>query len=355
MNAQQLQEIEIDKIIPNSTQPRGYFDEIKLKELSKSISEIGLINPITVKKNGINFDIVAGERRWRASKLLKKKTISAIVKDYETDGNVAVESLIENVHRENLSLDEKGKFLNKIAKLQNLYYTKENLKFSSKQLIGKINVAVLSKKVAISEVEIRKALEFTKLDDSIKKCGIAEHNITEVISKIKDVKLQKKILAKAKNEGWGRKNIRGFVTVIKGALPEIQEALFNDEITIEQAKRISKLKTQPMRKKAIQEHKDIKMVGEGIERNINNRTTAQSKREIDKKLIQIENWLLSFRNSVSDNRTSLEKSFTNLLVCTKFIPTMDEKQKRRLDGQLEIFIEVLEKGQHLAKQIQEKL
>ena len=95
-------EIEIDKIEANPNQPRKIFDETALRELADSISVHGVIMPIVVNKKGGKYMIIAGERRWRASKLAGKTSVPAIVKDY-TERQVKEISLIENLQREDLN------------------------------------------------------------------------------------------------------------------------------------------------------------------------------------------------------------------------------------------------------------
>lgn len=95
-------EIAIDKISANPNQPRKIFDETALRELADSISLHGVIMPIVVNKKGDGYMIIAGERRWRASKLAGKTTVPAIIKDYN-DRQVKEISLIENLQREDLN------------------------------------------------------------------------------------------------------------------------------------------------------------------------------------------------------------------------------------------------------------
>ena len=95
-------EIEIEKIEANPNQPRKNFDETALRELADSIALHGVIMPIVVNKKGNKYMIIAGERRWRASKLAGKKSVPAIVKDY-TERQVKEISLIENLQREYLN------------------------------------------------------------------------------------------------------------------------------------------------------------------------------------------------------------------------------------------------------------
>ena len=95
-------EIDINSIEPNPNQPRKVFNEQSLQELADSIAIHGVIMPIVVNKKGGKYMIIAGERRWRASRLAGKKVIPAIVKDY-TDREVKEISLIENLQREDLN------------------------------------------------------------------------------------------------------------------------------------------------------------------------------------------------------------------------------------------------------------
>ncbi|MBR5227068.1 MAG: ParB/RepB/Spo0J family partition protein [Clostridia bacterium] len=98
-------ELKMADVEPMLNQPRKKFDKSKLDELSESIKEHGVIQPILVVKDSSGYKIVAGERRWRASKLAGKTTIPAIVKDY-TDGKKKQVALIENIQREDLNIME---------------------------------------------------------------------------------------------------------------------------------------------------------------------------------------------------------------------------------------------------------
>jgi len=102
-----VKKLKITQIEPNKTQPRQDFDEEKIAELSESIKEYGLLQPIVVKlnKNGF-YTIIAGERRWRASRLAGLKEIPAVIKDVSEQTEKEI-TLIENIQRENLnSLEE---------------------------------------------------------------------------------------------------------------------------------------------------------------------------------------------------------------------------------------------------------
>ncbi len=97
-----ISEIELDKIIPNEYQPRKVFDDEKLKELAASIKEQGVIQPIIVHRAGGGYQLIAGERRWRASRLAGLRTIPALVKE-ATKRELLEMALIENIQREDLN------------------------------------------------------------------------------------------------------------------------------------------------------------------------------------------------------------------------------------------------------------
>ena len=102
-----IEYLSLSKVIPNKDQPRKDFSEESLKSLSKSIKEYGVIQPIIVREKAGKFQIVAGERRYRASKLAELEEIPAIIMDLD-DFKVDKISLIENIQREDLSLEEEA-------------------------------------------------------------------------------------------------------------------------------------------------------------------------------------------------------------------------------------------------------
>ena len=98
-----INEIPIEQIEPNTDQPRSLFNEEALQELANSIHEIGIIQPITLRQISVNrFQIIAGERRWRASKKAGLKTIPAYIRTIK-DENVMEMALVENIQREDLN------------------------------------------------------------------------------------------------------------------------------------------------------------------------------------------------------------------------------------------------------------
>lgn len=115
-DGEKVVELKISEVEPNKKQPRARFDEEKLNELADSISQHGVISPIIVIKldNGF-YRIVAGERRWRASKIAGMKKIPAIVREFDDKTSTEV-ALIENLQRENLNPVEEARGYDELIK-----------------------------------------------------------------------------------------------------------------------------------------------------------------------------------------------------------------------------------------------
>ncbi|MAW80569.1 ParB/RepB/Spo0J family partition protein [Winogradskyella sp. SYSU M77433] len=112
--ALQIENLPIGKIKPDPKQPRKTFDEKQLQQLSDSIKEFGVLQPITVRKSGKNFTIVMGERRYRASKLAGKKTIPCIVRTYENNDVLEVQ-IIENLQRQDVEPTEEAEAISYLS------------------------------------------------------------------------------------------------------------------------------------------------------------------------------------------------------------------------------------------------
>jgi len=105
--AEGVREIEIARIRPNPRQPRMRFDEAALDELAESIAERGVLQPILLRPDGDGFQIIAGERRWRAAQRAQLHAIPAIVRDVDDSGTAEL-ALIENIQREDLNAIEEA-------------------------------------------------------------------------------------------------------------------------------------------------------------------------------------------------------------------------------------------------------
>jgi ParB family chromosome partitioning protein len=140
--------VSINKVEPNREQPRKFFDEDKLLELSESIKQHGIISPIIVQKREDYFEIIAGERRWRAAKMAGLKEVPVLIRDLSEQEIMEI-ALIENLQREDLNAMEEA-----------LGYQQIIEKFKLKQ-------DELAEKVSKSRTAITNSLRLLKLDERV--------------------------------------------------------------------------------------------------------------------------------------------------------------------------------------------
>ncbi len=150
-NKNRVLEIPLDDIEANKNQPRQNFDENSLKELADSIKKFGVIQPIIVREIGEKYEIVAGERRVRASRLAGLKTIPGIIAEDIDDASSVEMALIENIHRDNLSPME--------------------LAFTYKQLLDEFNIThdELATRVGKSRTAITNSIRLLSLPVDLQK------------------------------------------------------------------------------------------------------------------------------------------------------------------------------------------
>lgn len=117
-------QVPVESIIPNRFQPRLQFDEEGLKELSESIRQHGIIQPLVLRRLGDKYEIVAGERRYKASQMAGLKTVPAVISDIDDNASAEI-ALVENIQRRNLSSIEEAKSYKKL--LDRGYMTQEQL------------------------------------------------------------------------------------------------------------------------------------------------------------------------------------------------------------------------------------
>ena len=145
----------IDEIEPNRLQPRKNFDEDALQELSESIKQFGLIQPIVVKNKGEYYEIVAGERRWRAARIAGFKEVPVIVKEYNDKESMEI-AIVENLQREDLNPIEEAQAYQKLIE-----------EFGLKQ-------DEAAQRVSKSRTAVTNALRLLKLDERVQQMVIDE-------------------------------------------------------------------------------------------------------------------------------------------------------------------------------------
>lgn len=303
----EIVEIELSKIKLNPTQPRKEFNKEKLKELAESIKNLNLINPINVKKISENkYELICGERRLKAHKLLKRKTISAIIKKYNSKEKEMEESLVENLHRTDLTSIERENFI------YNLWKTK---KYETKKELGK--KIGLSNGIIISNLiakKLRKELQINK--------NISTRTIKQVLG-LENID-KKKVLEKVNKGEIKTDKVRAVSNILKQCQEEIKNSYFKNEISIEQANKISKIKEKKLREKMILAHKNIKAIDKSIEKNFEN---IKPKKE---NTIKIKEKIQTFRTNSLKTQKLTQRTIKSLMNCIPLISLMDNKQLKKL-------------------------
>lgn len=181
----EILKVKIEDIIPNTYQPRKYFNEEALMELSQSIKEHGIIQPLTVRKRGSIYELVAGERRWRAARLSQLETVPCVVVDI-TDTKSAEIALLENLQREDLNfIEEAEAYYNLIC---DHHFTQEEL----------------ANKMGKKQSTIANKLRLLKLSEKVRSLCL-ENSLTErharALLSLPDEQLQLKVVQKVINNG----------------------------------------------------------------------------------------------------------------------------------------------------------
>lgn len=190
-----IKNIKISEIRPNPYQPRKRFNEEKLQELAESIKEHGLFQPIIVKKSIKGYELVAGERRTRASQLAGLEEIPAIIKDF-TDKEMMEVALLENIQREDLNPIEEAEAYYRIIETSNI--TQEEL----------------SKRVSKSRSYITNVLGLVNLPEEVKQLVIDKKLSmahAKILSKISDDEYAVKLADRIVSEGMSIRTLEALV------------------------------------------------------------------------------------------------------------------------------------------------
>ena len=191
--------IDIDSIDANIDQPRKFFDNSKIAELSQSIKEHGIIQPLIVQKvEEDKYTIIAGERRWRAAKLAKVKKVPVIIKEMSNEELLQI-SLIENIQRENLNAIEEA-----------LAYKKLKEEFNLTQ-------EVLSRKLGKSRTAIANVMRLLNLDSRVQEYiiqGVISEGHGKVLLSLSGDE-QYKVAQKIIDDGLSVREVESFIKFLK--------------------------------------------------------------------------------------------------------------------------------------------
>ena len=210
--------IPVDDIRPNPYHPRKIFNREAMEELSQSIQQHGVFTPILVKKSISGYELIAGERRWRASKMAGLSDIPAIIVDFDDQQMMEI-ALLENIQREDLNIIEEAKAYEQL--IQRLNYTQEQL----------------AHRVGKSREHITNTMRLLKLPDQIQDYVIAKKlsmGHARALLGIKDEKEMIKIAKQAISQGY---SVRKVEQVVKKR-NAIKEEKPKEDLYIKEAKRV---------------------------------------------------------------------------------------------------------------------
>ena len=212
---EEIKEIPVSEIRPNPYQPRKTFNEEALRELAESIKNYGVFQPIIVKKSIKGYDLVAGERRLRASKLAGMETIPAIIKEFDDDQMREI-SLLENLQRENLTAIElawayKGIIDNLDIRQEDLAQKIGKSRSHITNTLGLLNLPddvqrmILNGEISMGHARVLSKMEdeeeVTKLADKVTRENISVHEL-ENISKSEEIKKRAPITRRPYNNDY---------------------------------------------------------------------------------------------------------------------------------------------------------
>ncbi len=187
--------LKVTMIDPNRRQPRKNFDENAMEELADSIKKYGIIQPLVVRKQGERYEIIAGERRWRAAKIAGLREVPVIIRNY-TDQEIMEISLIENIQRENLNPIEEAMAYQML--IQEFHLKQEDV----------------AARVSKSRVFITNTMRLLKLDERVQNM-LAETMITSgharALLAIEDHDLQYETAMKVYDEGLSVRDVEKLV------------------------------------------------------------------------------------------------------------------------------------------------
>lgn len=200
-------EVALEDIYPNATQPRTYFDETALNELAQSIKNLGVIQPITLRKDGDKFEIISGERRYRASKIAGLTSIPAYIR-LVNDQELLEMALVENIQREDLDAIEVALTYQRL--LEEIGLTQENL--SSR--VGKERSTITN--------SIRLLRLSPEIQNAIRSGEISAGHGRAIIS-VEDAELQQELFKRIIKEGLNVRQAEKAASELKNPKKSIQK------------------------------------------------------------------------------------------------------------------------------------
>lgn len=269
----------MNNIRPNQLQPREGFDREKLLELAESIRRVGLLQPIVVREFAAGYQIVAGERRWKACEIAGMKEIPVLVKDVD-DERLLVESLIENLHREDLKSTERENAIYSLWQTER-YESPRALA----EMLGYSNgnvAAIIHAKEVRESLKIPKEVSTKTIRETV---GLDDKTRTQLIEKVAEGKIP-------------TTKVREVSKVLKKGSKVIKGAILSEKITPELGKELLRLPDEKAQKfiieKAEKGHSEDELKDEifKLRGMVKEKKPTVSKEELAGELLEtFEEWL----------------------------------------------------------------
>ncbi len=222
---EKIRQIALGDISPNVDQPRTIFDETALKTLAESIRNHGVIQPLVVCPKGKGYEIIAGERRWRAAGMAKLKTVPVLVRTTKQLEQLEL-ALVENIHRVDLSPLEQAV---SIVRLHDQF---------------SLDYATIAKKLGKSTPAVSNLVRLLQLPDFAKKAldegVIAEGHARQVLALKDQLDKQKELVSLIQKHGWSVREAERYVLSVKAGFGQTKEAKARVSTETPETKRLSK-------------------------------------------------------------------------------------------------------------------
>lgn len=300
--------LDVDQIQPNPFQPREIFEKESIKELSDSIKQGDVIQPIIVRKKGTNYEIIAGERRWRAAKMAGLRKIPALIKDIP-DNRVLLESLIENLHRLDLTDIERENAVHE------LWENRDNLRIET--YVGLAKILGISPSKVSDDIEAWEARHEKDMSLLVSTRTIASTRGLEP-------KIRKRIVEKVAKKEYGASEVNLISKIIRKAPEPITKELLKKKprITPKMAEAIvEKLPTKEEQEAVFKETVQHRLTEDELESRIRDIKISREKGVapiVDRRIVIKGQWLVNrIHKPISDLLSINPESFGE----------MDEAQK----------------------------
>jgi ParB/RepB/Spo0J family partition protein len=272
----ELKIIPLNEIQPNPFQPRESFEKESLKELADSIKDANVIQPIIVRKHGEGYQIIAGERRWRAAQMAGIKEIPCLVKDIP-EGRILLESVIENLHRKDLTDIERENAIHE------LWEKRETLGFGTKSELA-LSIGLYRDKV---EADLE-AWEFRHKEE-----GILPSTPTYIIYRTQGLpdEERKKVIEKVQKGEFQAQEAYTAVKVLRKAPESIKSEILKSksQITPKMAETIvENLPDEKEQRRVLEEAKQSRLTEDEVEFRVKEIKRAKETGELGRKEMVVE-------------------------------------------------------------------